>query len=396
MIKIIIIIAALLAGLILGPEISASKGYILLSVDGYTTYETTIINAILIAFIFYFFLLIAEWVLRKLLSMSSITRNWFVLRKTRQAQKTSLLGMFALLEGDNKKAQKLLEKSAARSDSPAFTYIAAAKAAHYQGKYNLRDAYFEQASDGPKSSQLAVGLAWAELYLQVKEYEKALPILQRLEKSFPKNNRISELYLVIYPALQQWKNYVELLNSKGKFFTMSDEEIAGMRLDGYRHLFQEMAVEGGDVLQLFWDKKVSRWMRKQTDYQKALLNAHLKAGNGKFAETFLLEKLDKQFSLSLLAYLDELQLKDYYPLILLLEKKLEQESEKGLIHQALAHLLFKEGKTSATIQHLQESVKTVPNVKDFYLLADLLDKEDREKEANEYYRLGLTLATSLN
>jgi HemY protein len=130
-------------------------------------------------------------------------------------------------------------------------------------------------------------------------------------------------------------------------------------------------------------------MRKQLDYQKALLNAHLEAGNSKFVENFLLEKLDKQFSHSLLVYLEELQLSDYYPLILLLEKKLENESEKGLLHQALAHLLFKEDKVGAAIQHLQESVKTVPNIKDFSLLAELLQKEDRDSEANEYYRLGL-------
>ena len=396
MIKIIIIIAALLAGLILGPEISANKGYILLSVDGYTTYETTIINAILIAFIFYFLLLFIEWLLRKLLSMSSITRNWFSLRKTRQAQKTSSLGMFALLEGDNKQAQILLGKSAERSDSPALTYIAAAKAAHYQGKYKLRDEYFEQASEGHKSSQLAVGLAQAELYLDTKEYERALTVLRALEKNNPKNNKIFEFYTVIYPALHQWKNYIELLNRKRNTSSFSDDELADMRFDAYRQLFIELAVEGEDVLQLFWNKKLSRWMRKQPNYQEALVNAHLEAGNSKFVEQFLLEKLNKDFSSSLLFYLEKLQLSDYYPLILVLEKKLESESEKGLIHQALAHLLYKEDKVVAAIKHLQESVKTVPNTKDFLLLAELLQKEDRDSEANEYYRLGLVLATSLN
>ncbi|WP_413700749.1 hypothetical protein ACLKMH_02545 [Psychromonas sp. KJ10-10] len=45
MIKIILIILAVIAGLIFGPEISANKGYILISFDSYTTYEMTIINA---------------------------------------------------------------------------------------------------------------------------------------------------------------------------------------------------------------------------------------------------------------------------------------------------------------------------------------------------------------
>ena len=394
MIKIIIVIAALLAGLILGPEISANKGYILLSVDGYTTYETTIINALFIALIFYFLLLFVEWLLRKLLSMSSVTRGWFALRKTKKAQKNSLLGMFALLEGNNKQAQRLLEKSAPRSESPALTYIAAAKAAHYQGKYDLRDAHFQHAYDSQKGCQLAVGLAWTELQLEVRQYENALATLRELEKKYKKNHRISELYLSIYPALQQWQNYIDLLNRKRNAFAFNEVELATMLLDAYRHLFKEMAAEGGDVLQAFWENKSPRWMRKELNYQKALLDAHIEAGNDKFAEHFLLEKLNKQFSLPLLAYLNKLQINDYYPLILLLEKKLDKEPEKGLIHQALARLQLKEDKIVAAIQHLQESVKTVPNLEDFALLADLLQKEDRDAEANEYYRQGLLLATS--
>ena len=72
MIRMILIISALIAGLILGPEISANKGYILISFDSYTTYEMTIINAAFVAIIFYFLQLLAEWILRRLLSMSSV------------------------------------------------------------------------------------------------------------------------------------------------------------------------------------------------------------------------------------------------------------------------------------------------------------------------------------
>ncbi|MCW8996384.1 MAG: heme biosynthesis protein HemY [Psychromonas sp.] len=394
MIKIIIIIAALLAGLILGPEISTNKGYILVSVDGYTTYEMTIINAVLIALVFYFLLLFAEWFLRKLLSMSAVTRGWFGQRKTTKARKNSMLGMLALLEGNNKQAQKLLEKSAARSDSPALTYIAAAKAAHYQGKYKLRDEHFQQAYDSQKDGQLAVGLAWAELQLEANEYENAQRTLQKLDKKFPKNRRISELYLSLYPALQQWQNYIDLLNSKRNVLPVNETELEAMLLDAYQHLFREMAEQGGEVLETFWNKKSPRWMRKELDYQEALLNAQIKAGNYKFAETFLLDKLNKQFSLPLLAYINELQLSDYYPLIVLLEKQLEKQPEPGLIHQALARLHLKENKTAAALLHLQESVKSKPNVDDLALLADLLLKYDRVAEANEYYRQGLLLATS--
>lgn len=396
MIRIVIIIAALLTGLILGPEITANKGYILLSIDGYTTYETTIINAFLIALVFYFLLLFAEWLIRKLLSMSVITRGWLGQRKTRKAQRNSMLGMLALLEGNNRQAHKLLEKSAPRSESPALTYIAAAKAAHYQGKYDLRDEHIQQAYDSDKNSQLAVGLVWAELQMEAHQYENALATLQELQKKYPKNDRISQLYLSLYPALQQWQNYIELLNRKRNALDFNEAELAAMQLDAYRQWFKQLAKEDGQSLQAFWDKKSPRWMRKELKYQTALLDAYIESGNDKLAEHFLLDKLNKQFSLPLLVYLEKLQINDYYPLILLLEKKLEKEPDKGLIHQALARLKLKENKPLAAIAHLQESVKSVPDIKDFALLAELLHKEERDAEANEYYRQGVLFAIAEN
>ena len=216
MIRMILIISALIAGLILGPEISGNKGYILISFDSYTTYETTIINAGFLALIFYFLLLLAEWVLRRLLSMSTFTRGWLGQRKTKKAQRNSLLGMWALFEGKNKQAHKLLLQSAERSEAPALTYIAAAKAAHLQGLYDLRDDHLLLANESNKGAQLAVGLVWVELQLDVKQYENALATLRELETKFPKNKRIAELYLDIYPALHEWKKYIQVLNEQRK------------------------------------------------------------------------------------------------------------------------------------------------------------------------------------
>ena len=394
MIKILIIIVALLAGLTLAPELSANKGYILLSIDGYTTYETTIISAVLMAIIFYFVLIAIEWVLRKLLSMNSVTRGWFASRKTKKAQKNKNLGMLALFEGDDKQAHKLLEKSAPQSDSPALTYIAAARAAHNQGKYEIRDRHFQRAYDEGKGSHLATGLAWAELQIDAEQYKNAQKTLSELEKSYPKKPRISALYLNVYPALGEWQNYIDLLTRKRNPLSLSEEARTEKLLTGYVHLFQQKAAESGETLQLFWDKGVSRWMRKELAYQKACLDAQIETGNDLFAEKFLLDKLKKQFSIDLVPYISKFKISIYEPFVLLLEDKLLNDPDNALLHQTLAYLLVKEEKADSAIEHLQESIKTNPNVKDYAVLADQLQKQQRVEEANECYRLGLSLAVS--
>lgn len=396
MIRMILIISALIAGLILGPEISGNKGYILISFDSYTTYETTIINAGFIAIIFYFALLLAEWVLRRLLSMSAVTRGWLGQRKTKKAQKNSLLGMWALFEGKNKQAHKLLIQSAERSESPALTYIAAAKAAHLQGLYDQRDDHLQLAIESQKGAELATGLVWVELQLDAKQYENALATLIELESKYPKNKRIASLYLDIYPALNEWKKYIRVLNDQRKTLDYNELEFAAIELNAHQHYFKQIAADSAEFLQLFWDKRSPRWMRKELSYQKAVLDAYIATDNGKYAQALLIEKLNKQFSLPLLPYLDKVVINDHYPLILMLEKKLSKDETNGPINQALAKLKLKENNTLAAIKHLEVSVQAEANIDDCALLAELLEQQDRRQEAAIYYRQGLLLAATKN
>jgi len=391
MIRVLIIVLILLAALIFAPEISAYKGYILISFDSYTTYETTIINAALIAVVFYFLLLFVEWILRKLLSMSSVTRGWFGQRKTRKAQKNSLLGMLALLEGNTKQAQKLLSKSASRSEAPALTYIAAARASHKNGDFNQRDDYLQSANKNP-GCKLAVGLVWAELQLDAQQYENASATLSELNQNFPKNKQVLQHYMTLYPALNQWQELITLINAQRKLTGLNDQQFADLELHAHQQLFKQLAQESGQLLNDYWHKDVARWMRKELSYQEAMLAALVEYDRGKVAQEFLLDKLHRQFSLPLLPYLQKIQVTDYYPIIMFLEKQLKKSADADYIHQALAHLKLKEGQNEAAIEHLTESLKTLPSIADYKLLASLLEQEGKEEQANLCYREGLTFA----
>lgn len=394
MIRIIIVIAALIAGLFFGPEISSNKGYILISLDSYTTYETTIINAIIATVVFYFLLGLIEWVLRKLLSMSSITRGWFGQRKTKKAERNSLLGMLALLEGNSRQAQKLLSKSAERTAAPALTYIAAAKAAQQQGNYALRDSYLHQATQSQKGCNLAVGLVWVELQIEAKQFAEALLTLKELDSTFPGNKRIEKLYLDIYPPLNKWADYIDVLTKQRKYLSLVDTEFDRLKFNAYQQLFKQLALQSGEALQALWNNKSSRSMRKDVAYQCAVLDAFIEAKRYEFAEFFLIEKLKEQFNLPLLAYVDKIQITDNDKLIVVLEKQLKKDPENGAIHHALAKLKLNEENESAAIEHLQKGLELDPNVDDFALLAKMLEKADRLDEANNYYRKGLLFLMS--
>ena len=392
MMRVLILLGTLVFGLVYGPEVSENKGYLLVSFDSHTTYETTLVNAVILAVLFYFLLLLAEWVLRRVLAMTSFSRSWFGLRKTRKAQKNSLLGMIALFEGDAKKAHKLLSKSAERSETPVLNYIAAAKAANLEGKFELRDEYLLKATECGEGSFLAVNLVWVKLQVNVKQYENALATLKDLNQKYPNNKQVSLLFLDVYPALNEWKKYVELLEDKRKLLALKETQFEQLQFDGYLHLFQQRAAKNDNSLTSWWDDQAPRWMRKELKYQKAVLDAYINENCGQQAEQFLIEKLNKQFSLPLLPYLKKIKVTDYSPLIAVLEKKLKKESEKGLIHQALAYLMLKENKKASAIDHLTASLKTDPCVDDYALLGTLLEDAGKFKEAQKIFREGLLFA----
>lgn len=393
MMRILIVLVALLSGLIFAPELSDNKGYLLISFDSYTTYETTIINATFIVLLFYFVLLAVEWLLRKLLSMSTLTKGWFGQRKTRKAQKNSLLGMIALLEGDFKQAQKLLSKSAEQSEAPGLTYIAAARAAQKSGNFNQRDDLLLLASAQP-GCKLAVGLVWVELQLAEQQYENALATLNELNLQFSKNKQICQYYIETYTALNEWTKLVNLINAQRKLTNLNESEFATLELHAHQQLFKQLSLESGELLSDYWSKNTARWMRKELSYQKAMIEAFIENGRGKQAQIFLLDQLQHQFSLPLLPYLQEIQVTDCYSIILFLEKKLKKSAHADYIHQALAYLKLKENHPTAAIKHFIESVKSLPETKDFLLLASLLEQEGRNEEANQYYRQGLHFAAA--
>lgn len=82
MIRLIVIVAVMVAGLIFGPEASGNKGYVLISLGNYTV-ESSVTSAVILAVLFYGALLIVEWVLARLFGLRRKTQGWFGSRRRR-------------------------------------------------------------------------------------------------------------------------------------------------------------------------------------------------------------------------------------------------------------------------------------------------------------------------
>ncbi len=73
MIRIIILVAVMVAGLIFGPQASGNKGYVLIAFGNYTI-ESSVTSAVILAVLFYGALLLIEWLLGRVFGLRRKTQ----------------------------------------------------------------------------------------------------------------------------------------------------------------------------------------------------------------------------------------------------------------------------------------------------------------------------------
>ena len=88
MIKALFLVIALIAGIILGPEIAGNQGYVLISAANQTI-EMSLITLIIGILLVFSLLFLLEFLVRSLFNVSSSTRGWFSIRNNQRARARS-------------------------------------------------------------------------------------------------------------------------------------------------------------------------------------------------------------------------------------------------------------------------------------------------------------------
>ena len=109
MLKILLLFALLLAGIVVGPMIAGHQGYVLIQTDNYNI-ETSVTGLAIIMILTMVVLFAIEWLLRRIFRTGAHTRGWFVGRKRRRARKQTEQALLKLAEGDYQQVEKLMAK----------------------------------------------------------------------------------------------------------------------------------------------------------------------------------------------------------------------------------------------------------------------------------------------
>jgi len=199
-------------------------------------------------------------------------------------------GMIEIAEGNFARGEKLLARSANKSDAPLFNYLQAARAAHLQGQDARRDEWLKLAYEETPEASNAVLLTQAELQLDRQQYEQALATLRRLEESSRDHSYALALLGRLYFRLQDWDQLAAILPRLRKHAQVKPETLDKWTVRV--HMEKLAAAADGDAVIQEW-KDVAKHLRSDI----TLLDAYYM----NLMRTGMAEKVEKELAAAIKA-----------------------------------------------------------------------------------------------
>lgn len=290
----IAILVTLLMAAVLAAAIAYDPGYVLIAFGNYTM-ETTFwvgVTLLLLTLLAMYLLIL---IIHRSVRQGSLFRRWSTNWRDRRGRQLTQQGLLAYLEGNFERARVVLDRAAARAETPALNYVLAARAAAAQGEHQLAEQYLLRAQRSEDHTEFAVALTRAELDLRQGKPQDALVTLNRIRNHAAKHPYILHLLRDTYGALSDWKNLLLLVPQLRKHKVMTKEEAAALEVRATINLLEELAAASQvETLRQAWGD-APRAVEQNPEVVAAYARALLAAGIGAEAESILRAQLKREW-----------------------------------------------------------------------------------------------------
>ena len=394
MVKLIVIILAL-AVAVLGAVlvVQDDPGFVLIKYADFSV-ETTLAFGIVIVFAAMLVLYFAFKLIRGIWRVPEAVRRGSQNRRFGKSRKLLNQGLIDLAEGKFSQAETNLIKLVEYSESPLLHYLAAARAAQLQGKYDERDSYLKAAHEARPEAQIAIGVTQAELQLAHQQTEQSLATLTHLRSIAPRHDYILMLLARAYYELEDWQLLAEILPELRRKKLLPDARLKKMESAAYKGMLDTVA-SGNKAAELenSWSK-IPR--SNQTDpelllHYLSLINRHgIKVDS---AENLIIKSLDSQWDSRLIAVYGQFDARDANAQLKRAEKWLAECAQNENLLLALGRICVRARLWGKAQGYLEGSigVRTTPEC--CLALAKLFGEHLNEKDkASKFYKMGLELS----
>ncbi|OUS27595.1 hypothetical protein A9Q99_14220 [Gammaproteobacteria bacterium 45_16_T64] len=318
-------------------------------------------------------------------------------RGQRSASKKTTEGLVALAEGNWSNAEKLLQKSAKKNETPLVNYITAAQAAHEQGEDDRRDDYLRQAHQSIKGVDIAIGLTKARLQFESGQWEQCLATLMMLkdEKRSPSYGYVIKMMAEVYVELNDWEHLVELFPDIKKRKVFTQDEFLAISLQGYQGLLKR-AVRGIsesaelEQLHLAWDK-VTKKMRQTPLLLKEYCTCLIALNADAEAENVILRFLRKDWDDGLVALYGMVNGDDPAQQLLNAETWLQQRPNNAMLLLSLGRISLLNKDWGKARTYFESSLRSRQSAAGFGELGRLLSHLGEHENSNECFQKGLAM-----
>lgn len=395
MIKVLLLFALLLAGIVLGPIVAGHQGYVLIQTDNYNI-ETSVTGLVIILVLAMVVLFAVEWLLRRIMRTGAHTRGWFTGRKRRRARKQTEQALLKLAEGDYQQVEKLMSKNADHAEQPVVNYLLAAEAAQQRGDEARANQHLERAAELAGNDVIPVDITRTRLHLARNENHAARREVDRLLEVAPRHPEVLRLAEQAYIRTGAWSSLLEIIPSMAKANVGDEEHRAALEQQAWIGLMdQARADQGSEGLKAWW-KNQSRKTRRQIPLQVAMADHLIECNDHDTAQQIIIDGLKRQYDDRLTLLIPRLKTNNPEQLEKILRQQIKTAGDRPLLWSTLGQSLMKHGEWQEASLAFRAALKQRPDAFDYAWLADTLDRQHKPEEAAAMRRDGLLLTLQNN
>jgi HemY protein len=387
--RIIFYFLIVLASIWLGLKIYQHPGYVLINYKDWVI-ETTLWFAIVVAVLFMLLLHFLYRLFHYIAGIPTRIHSWSYLHKHDKSTKNLNLGFRDFILGKMPSAEKLLVKSANLNENTFISYCIAAAAAQNQGAIERRNEYLKKA-EGINKNDFLIDLIKAQLHLQSQQPELALSYLIRLRQLRPHDSYILKLLAESYLDLQDWSSLPKLFNELRRNH-LFDDKFEKIEQSVYLHLLNSKFFADFSDLQLLWNS-IPKRLRKDTEILISYSQLLCRWNRTNEAEDLLLKQLKSHPDAKLLEQYAKIPSANPTRQLTFVEKFLKLYPDDPLILKCLGILCLHNQLWGQARDYLERSLKLRPTPEIYSALGQTYEKLEDNKDALQYYRKGLLLAT---
>lgn len=382
--------AILLCSVLLGIQLHADPGYLLIALNHWTI-ETTLWVGLFALLCLFISAHLTLQLCAKLFRSPSTLSRWYTKRLAQKAQVITNKGLIEYSEGYWEKAQNHLIAALPNTDTPLLNYLTAARAAQKMGDSTLRDHYLREAQQSMPEAKIAVELTQAQLQLANHQWEQALATLRHLQDLAPKHPYVLKLLMQLYEQVRDWPQLIALLPQLQKHKIIAPQLLQSIERNAYLQTMIDMEKQHQQdaVTHLYntLPKNIRNHHEIVIEYSQFLLKNEQYTD----AEAVLRSALRREFNNRCIELYCQLPSNEQQ--LIFAESLLKKNPHSASLFLCLGHQAVKQQLWGKAKSYLEQSLALQPMPKAYMELGLLYEQIQDPVQASECYKKGLDLVT---